>query len=118
MTDYADNAVAVLISDLSGRALDYAVAKYEGEEYPYRDYSTNWSLAGPIVEREGIEIVRGNDLIFPKGNEKGELCEKLWLASCRGGRKFHGQTQTIAAMRCYVSSKAEGDSVMIPKELL
>lgn len=89
----------------------------QAKHYPKVSPSTDWSQGGPIIEREGIEVVRGNDLIFPKGNEKGEYTEPLWLASCGGGRKFHGPTALIAAMRCYVASKL-GDEVEVPDELV
>ena len=79
--------------------------------------SEEWSQGGPIIERESVEVVRGNALIFPKGNEKGEYSEPLWLASYGGGRKFHGPTPLIAAMRCVVASRL-GDEVDIPEELL
>lgn len=121
-------------SELTGTALDWAVAKCEGvsifavtwcglpERYkltyiPKRSKvyiyspSTNWKQGGPIIEREGIEIRKGNPLFFPKGNERGDYYEPLWLAA-----KMHGQTQLIAAMRCYVASKL-GDEVEIPEEL-
>jgi hypothetical protein len=118
-------------SDLIGLALDWAVAKCEVGDpvgsfldgvIPHPNYtnfhpSTDWSKGRPIIEREGIEVVRGNDLIFPNGNEKGEYTEPLWLASCGVGRKFHGQTPLISAMRCYVASRL-GDEVEVPEELL
>ena len=77
----------------------------------------SWQTCGPIIEREGIEVVRGNDLIFPKGNEKGEYSEPLWLSSYRGGRMFHGPTSLIAAMRCLVESRL-GDEIDVPDELV
>ena len=84
-------------------------------------YSTDWSHGGPIIEREGIEVVRGNDLYFPKGNEKGDHYELLWLATLPlmdlpQGYRFHGPTPLISAMRCFVASKL-GDEVEIPNEL-
>lgn len=78
--------------------------------------STNWAQGGPIIEREKIEIVRGNDLIFPNGNEKGEYTEPLWLASCGGGRMFNGPTSLVAAMRAFVAIKL-GDEIEISEEL-
>lgn len=113
-------------SELTGVALDWAVA--EASQTPiYRsgktltrmdmdggEYwcpSTNWSQGGPIIERETIELKRGNSLYFPKGNEHGDYYEPLWIAG-----KQHGQTPLVAAMRCYVASKL-GDEVDVPKEL-
>ena len=60
-------------SELTGAALDLAVAKCEGNtfagEYPqllasgFRPpkYSTDWAQGGPIIERENISIVRCDD---------------------------------------------------------
>ena len=125
----------VKTSELQGAALDWAVAKCEGREPSYYKgrmratahpdfpdsppmfgpelkYSTDWAQGGPIIEREKIELVRGNDLYFPQGNETGDFYEPLWIAG-----KMHGQTPLIAAMRCYVASKL-GDEVDVPDELM
>ena len=102
---------------LTGAALDYAVAKCEGHDMEFFQVvdafmpSTDWAQGGPIIEREKIEITKGNPLYFPEGNEKGDYYEDLWIA-----RKYHGQTPLIAAMRCYVASKL-GDKVELPEEL-
>jgi hypothetical protein len=108
-------------SELTGPALDWAVAKSEGCPVHSPDwnnrfidaygYSNDWSKGGPIIEREGIEISKGNPLYFPQGNEHGDHYEPLWLAG-----KQHGPTPLIAAMRCYVASKLS-DEVEIPEEL-
>lgn len=76
------------------------------------NYSTDWSKGGPIIEREGIEVRKGNPLYFPKGNEKGDYYEPLWIAG-----RHHGQTQLIAAMRCFCASRL-GDEVEVPDELI
>jgi len=120
-------------SELTGPALDWAVAKCE--ELPvkisqtgfliYSDKSvltgpngrvyspsTNWLQGGPIIERERIEIKRGNPLYFPKDTvEINDYYELLWLAD-----KHYGPTPLIAAMRCFVASKL-GNEVEIPEEL-
>ena len=109
-------------NELTGPALDWAVDGIEHgmkfEDYDAfcmrsaeESYIGNWSRGGPIIEREGIEVRKGNPLYFPKGNEKGDHYEPLWIA---GGH--YGQTPLIAAMRCYVASKL-GDEVEIPEEL-
>lgn len=67
--------------------------------------TTDWSQGGPIIEREGVELV-------PDG--RGE-----WDAAIRGGDKddvAHGPTPLIAAMRCFVASSL-GDTVQVPEEL-
>lgn len=126
----------IKVSEATPRQLDWLVAKCEGLNpntdpevrkqyvgyngfaeangfgYAIKNYSTNWSQAGPIIEREGIEVRKGNPLYFPKGNEKGDYYEPLWIAG-----RHHGQTLLIAAMCCYVASKL-GDEVEVPDELI
>ncbi len=71
--------------------------------------SGDWMQGGPIIEREGISIVREGDA----GN---------WVASvynyAEADWHLHteGRTPLEAAMRCYVASKL-GDEVEIPTEL-
>ena len=117
----------VKVSELTGAALNWAVSVCQGYT-PFSDgiswivdvagqyqqlpnYSTDWAQGGPIIEREGIEVRKGNPLYFPQGNENGDFYEPLWIAG-----KHHGQTPLIAAMRCYVASKL-GDTVDVPEEL-
>jgi hypothetical protein len=120
-------------SELSGAALDWAVAMAEGwqhitaqdngGEYPwlakhgkYQDPkhyrpTSNWMQGGPIIEREGLAISR--------------VAQDEWSASLihedkeYGGVMYtneHGTTPLIAAMRCYVASKL-GDEVQLPEGL-
>lgn len=118
--------------DLTGPALDWAVAKCEEVGKPAGYYtgmvgrgnftpSANWSQGGPIIEREDITFVRCNDLFFPKGNEKGDYYEPYWRADPAEmdstWRRMYGPTPLIAAMRCYVASKL-GYEVDVPEELL
>ena len=95
-------------SELTGAALDWAVAKCEGDE-PCKAggvglrYSTDWLAGGPIIEREYIELT----------------IDLAWNAAIRGGDKddiAHGPTPLIAAMRCYIMSQL-GDEIEIPEEL-
>jgi hypothetical protein len=126
------NKMLVKTSELSGVALDYAVAKCEGEEVlvsnitsggtvlglallwvgHYDDFglikyepSTDWTIAGPIIERERI---------CPD-----YLLDGRWLAISRldHSKQGLGPTLLIAAMRCLVASKM-GDTIEIPDELL
>ncbi|MNL49553.1 hypothetical protein D3C87_1724970 [compost metagenome] len=53
-----------------------------------------------------MHVERGNDVIFPGGNESGDYSEPLWLASIDGGRKFHGRTPDEAAARCVEGLRA------------
>jgi hypothetical protein len=98
-------------SELTGAALDWAVAKCEGlrfEEWEtWGNYSTDWAQGGPIIEREAIQIT--------PDEYKG-----TWTAyMTNGGEPYEGTgpTPLIAAMRCYVASKL-GDEVEIPEELI
>jgi hypothetical protein len=103
-------------SELTGAALDWAVAKCEGlavsdratkwraENCPHL-YSTDWAQGGPIIEREWVDLHCVND--------------SLWEAECPavGGLAMqNGPTPLIAAMRCYVASKL-GHDVDVPEEL-
>lgn len=92
-------------SELTGAALDWAVAKCEkdGVKYGAKGYSTDWSQGGPIIEREKITTS------WRAGH--------AWFAFWReGGAYIYGPTPLIAAMRCYVASKLGGE-VEIPEEL-
>ena len=104
-------------SELTGAALDWAVAKCEGfseknycpHDKHFRDEedfwycpSSDWAQGGPIIERERINL-------WNEGYE--------WEASLFGKHIVWGNTPLIAAMRCYVASKL-GDEVEIPEELI
>jgi hypothetical protein len=107
-------------SELTGAALDWAVAKCEGittaeflalHKLPKSEFlwkyecSTDWSQGGPIIERERITI---QPVVRPDG----------WMARTqRQDSVWEGPTPLIAAMRCYVASKL-GDDINIPEELL
>jgi hypothetical protein len=102
-------------TELTGIALDWAVAKCEGEvwatwrwldlydndkEGRYH-YSDHWEVGGQIIEREMIDLK-----CLP--TQQGGF---IWRTACADG-----PTPLIAAMRCYVASKL-GDEVEIPEEL-
>jgi hypothetical protein len=103
-------------SELTGPALDWAVAKCEEFDYfnhqnlarvttsahPWQP-TINWAQGGPIIEREHIEITY--------------MPNNIWQASVHPSlNTIDGQNPLIAAMRCYVASKL-GNEVEIPKEL-
>ena len=100
-------------SELTGAALDWAVAKCEGRDYRRLDTgkwttdcfqpTTDWSFGGPIIEREKIAVQSPND----KGWYARDYAFKTHMS---------GSTPLIAAMRCYVASKL-GDTIEIPKEI-
>lgn len=101
-------------NELTGAALDWAVAKCEGVisddiddfclstpgEYAY---STDWSQGGPIIEREGIS------LDFAQAED--------WAAKSSAYQWAYGPTPLVAAMRCYVAKKM-GDTIEVPDELV
>lgn len=108
---------------LTGHALDWAVAKCEGQDavldngevctfktIAFTEYklvwqpSTNWAQGGVIIEREQMCV-------------QPSMHEDAWFASSGDDNFAYGKTPLIAAMRCYVASKL-GDTVDIPDELL
>lgn len=123
-------------SELTGVALDWAVAKCEGGNPTWledlemfancRDcgswnYSTNWSQGGPIIERELIQVnvkrligtsESGAEIDIPDGWQ-AHKSGRYWQTSA----VYYGPTPLIAAMRCYVASKL-GDEVKVPEELI
>lgn len=102
--------------DLIGPALDWAVAKCEGNtfagEYPHLlssgfrppKYSTDWAQGGSIIEREGLCLAY-------------DPFVKRWSCSTPVLESYLAETPLIAAMRCYVTSKL-GDEIDVPEELL
>lgn len=108
------------VSELTGVALDWAVAKCENHALTLDTFlseweryncaaSIDWAQAGPIIEREKIQV----RLFADDGS--------IWFAHL-GAQPFPldaqatGKTPLIAAMRCYVASKL-GDDIEVPLEL-
>ena len=112
-------------SELTGAALDWAVAKCEGktdgelvthDEFYWDgeglqwaiEYtpSTNWSQGGPIIEREKLIL-----------GYIGEIWECRYFDEGKFKNCEYGPTPLIAAMRCFVTSRL-GEEVEVPDELL
>ena len=104
-------------SELTGAALDWAVAQCEGFKRDYWDDdrlcftddwgadfepSCDWLQGGKIIERERICLI----------DQGGDYWQAIW-----GWKEMFGDTPLIAAMRCYVASKL-GDEVEVPEELM
>lgn len=135
----------IKVNEASGVVLDWLVAKCENRvnihfitqwEQGHRNYSTNWSQGGPIIEREKISIVcaEGDYNQSKAGTpdcydtywvaEKGRQClaESFgpqgddWGTSFRIEDSAHSHAPLSAAMRCYVASKL-GDEVEVPEGL-
>jgi hypothetical protein len=111
-------------SELTGAALDWAVAQCEGEEVSvirgqletrWTDNgwkpSTDWAQAGPIIEREKIAL-----RYEPKCDWLFVPPQATWLANYEGVGEWDGPTPLIAAMRCYVAA-CLGDEIELPEEL-
>lgn len=117
-------------SELTGIALDWAVAKVAGHVIehaggtwfyiPMMDQdkigtgyspSTQAWRAWPIIERE---MRKGMNLY-----SDGSIFGALYYDVCAGDSKFSyfGPTSLVAAMRCYVGSEL-GDEIDVPEELL
>jgi hypothetical protein len=105
-------------SELTGAALDWAVAEIENPKPEFyrdnegleweREYSpsTDWAQGGPIIEREEISV---------------NWASGQWQAHTANDQDEYeqieyGPTPLISAMRCYVAKKL-GDEIEIPKEL-
>jgi hypothetical protein len=105
-------------SELTGAALDWAVGKAEGLDgwLAPVNYCGKWEHGGPIIEREGIELLCNTSALqataYKNANPDWFACLKFKRAD-----HWHGTTPLIAAMRCFVASKL-GDDVNIPEELL
>jgi hypothetical protein len=103
-------------SELTGAALDWAVAEIEwiahdsetnvlmvtvGDDNGWKfKPSSDWSQGGPIIEREKMRMAYNFD-------------EHIWEAGWDCHVKGWGDTPLIAAMRCFVASKL-GDEVDVP----
>ncbi|KVZ62240.1 phage protein NinX family protein [Burkholderia ubonensis] len=135
--------------DLIGAQLDWTVTRIEKLVSSDIDdfclscagefaFSTDWALAGLIIDREGISIIRSDD---DWGKDAQGFCNNVripvWCAE-RGQQSWsestehqqhdamyqfyvdsltYGPTALIAAMRCFVASKL-GAEVDVPDELV
>lgn len=119
----------VKTSELSGKALDYAVAKCEGgTDFAFdgitwgfrldgrtkvlaKDWvasmmfcpSTEWGHGGPIIERERISIRQWVNV--PIVHAYMPTDDAPWSSD--------GESPLVAAMRCYVASRM-GEEVEVP----
>lgn len=108
------------VQELSGPALDWAVAKCEGHIEDYYSWlhgatvkdvadsdsyhpSVKWEQGGPIIEREEIGLRRN----APCSEGREWEASPSILAKGAGGKFGYGPTLLVSAMRCYVASKVE-----------
>jgi hypothetical protein len=126
----------VTTNELQGAALDWAVAKCEGDDtlavyfdersgeplchddWPDNQEfkpSTDWAQGGPIIEREWISVASDTSGVI-EGFEWFATIDHI-LVDPEEAIGVRGPTPLIAAMRCYVACKL-GDEVEIPFELV
>ncbi len=126
-------------ADLTGRALDYAVALAAGysPQARHRDqrvrvtwanpvpgtpcpaFSTDWAQGGPIIEREQIGFVaeaRDGAVWKAQFSYARRVLRRDPIDLVYSYCLQRGSTPLIASMRCYVASKI-GDEIDLPKEL-
>ena len=117
--------------ELTGAALDWAVAIVEGMRIEVRPKSacgrplyvlaaeqgrepwlwypsTDWAQGGPIIEREGISIAWNGTGRWQAANASHHVLPDYVTA--------FGPTPLVAGMRCFCASKL-GDEVTVPEEL-
>jgi len=120
--------------ELTGAALDWAVAKCEGVALVLAPFtgarnfvilgqnikptivmyepSLYWAQGGPIIEREGMDLnPHGVDSSNGRTHWRAAI---QWLDE--SDFEAIGPTPLISAMRCYVASKL-GENVDVPEEL-
>jgi hypothetical protein len=115
-------------SELTGAALDWAVAKcegghigvvnggvffdaHDGDGFTLFEPTSNWAQGGPIIERTCASLFVDLKAAAFEGHP-----EEFWFCEISEGGLWSGPTPLIAAMRCYVASKL-GDNIDIPEEL-
>jgi hypothetical protein len=113
---------SIKVSELTGAALDWAVAQIEkprlSQSFARKNVvvlahgglyapTIDWSQGGPIIEREEISV---------------DCMGLAWTADISDSVGVYiehtesGPTPLIAAMRCYVASKL-GDTIEVPEGL-
>jgi hypothetical protein len=109
-------------SELTGAALDWAVARCEGgvgENQLIGTWyapSTDWAQGGPIIDREDIALSPMPDGLCRAYAADGTMWAPHGVEVFNWKHRQQGYHPLIAAMRCYVASKL-GDEVEIPTEL-
>ena len=138
-------SVEVSVNDMTGMALDWAVAEADGlRPYQYKGkfwvldgktniplprFSTDWKQGGPLIECELIEVSprwhNQHCAVNQDWEKRGFKADHgwHWAAYVLGADNIddnheqEGGTPLIAAMRCFVSGKL-GDVVQVPAVLI
>lgn len=121
----------IAASELSGAALDWAVAKIQQHPWrcpwmlekeglaawlsyeqawgsPHPNYSTDWAAAGPIIEQERITL--------RVGTQPGLAWVAFYDRASVPAHRQRGDAPLVAAMRCFVASKL-GEEIGLPEGL-
>lgn len=128
----------IKVSEASGAVLDWMVAQCEGWPLTWDENSedfflglwaplcflkefnpsTDWAQGGPIKERESIRTQRTFNSGKPNTGFDAFKADIDFVDEVMTLGEFtqYGETELIAAMRCYVASKL-GDAVEVPEEL-
>ena len=102
-------AVAQITPDLMQVGLCFYIRDAESGERVLFNPAENWSQAGPIIEREGIDIK-----VVSSHPPVTEWCAVEF--SDMDAKRHYGSTPLIAAMRCYAASKL-GTELEVPDGL-
>jgi len=105
------NTTKMQTSELSGAALDWAVAKCEGEClapqcWHLYGYGSSWEKTGRLIERFEIDLKSIGEGVWQASNVFDDLAF----------RHFVGPTPIVAALRCYVAMRL-GEEVEVPTAL-
>jgi len=132
----------VKVAEATNSQLDWLVAKCEGESvvigydgrlrFPPAQFSdeepfhptTDWSLMGPIIEREYIALRCSKGQWYAMSSEDlGDSERAQWSKYTYRGQqagrrqcRWNDYTPQVAAAKCYVVSKL-GDTVEVPEGL-
>ncbi|MDF8330560.1 DUF2591 family protein [Aeromonas salmonicida] len=134
-------SVEVRINDLSGRALDWAVAEADGlMPYPFKGefwvldgktnaplpkFSTDWAQGGPLIDEYQLTISSPKSPVHRNGgplngwNESGSWTACTWEKGVTGKRAVAWDIERplVAACRAIVSAKF-GGFVKVPAVLV
>jgi hypothetical protein len=107
----------IKVANLTGRQLDYWVAKAERPETNihfvdesrldnFYKPSTDWQDGGQIIDREGIDTRQIVPGLWAAGFETEADCDRWgYVTGLTCKHEQNGETALIAAMRTYVASK-------------
>lgn len=121
-----DYAVATLerAAAMEVKMVDGACVMSDGMVYRHYLPTVDWNIAGPIIQRENIQLTPPTVRVHRNGGPhagwgmSGVWGATTWHAGANGRRAiaYHESCPLVAAMRCYVSSKL-GDELDLPDDV-